>query len=147
MSVNVARAQLLLQQGRYELAEQDLRQALASNPQDDTAHALLALCLTESGKFDEGLENARKAVGLAPDNSFCYYALGFAFYRRDAHASENHNFFTICKEFREAEASVEEAVCLSPHQNMHFALLSSIRLARRDWEGALRAAEQGLEID
>jgi len=129
------------------MAEQDLRQALALDPEDDRIHALLAICLPESKKFEEALESGRKAVGLAPDSSFSHYALAFAQYKSDAHASEHQTLFSTRKEFQEAEASIQEAIRLDPHEGHYFALLSSIRLARRDWKGALVAAEQGLEID
>src|SRR5258708_19244428 len=131
MNANVARAQLLLQQGRYEMAEQDLRQALAIDPEDGRVHALLAICLPESKRFDEALESGRKAVGLAPDNSFCHYALAFAHFKRDAHASEHRTLFSSRKEFQEAESSIQEAIRLDPHEGIYFALLSSILLPRR----------------
>lgn len=146
-SANLARAQLLLQQGRYDMAETELRRALAENPQDETAHALLAICLANAEKFDAAVAAGQQAVGLGPDYSFCHYALGYALYRRDFHASQKQTLFSTRREFKEAEASVMEAIRLAPHEATAFSLLSSIRLARRDWKGALEAAEQGLAID
>ena len=42
--MSVQRGQLLYQQSRFDMAEAELRQALAAEPQDAYAHALLALC-------------------------------------------------------------------------------------------------------
>jgi tetratricopeptide (TPR) repeat protein len=147
MSVHKARAQLLLQQDRFELAEEELRQALAENPEDETSQALLAICLPDLSRFGEAVEAGQKAVGLSPEDPFCHYALAYAFFRRDEHAQAKRILFSTGKPFGEAEASVQEAIRLDPYQAHFFSLLSSIRLARRDWPGALEVAEQGLQID
>jgi hypothetical protein len=49
--------------------------------------------------------------------------------------------------YREAESTLQEAIRLEPDSAHYFALLASIRLARRDWNGSLEAAEQGLQLD
>ena len=147
MSVNFARAQLLLQQGRYELAEKELRQALATDPEDEMSHALLAICLPELKQFAEAVESGKRAVGLSPDNSFCHYALALAWFRHDDHASNKLTLFSVRKEYKAAETAIQEAIRLDPYEAHYFSLLASIKLARRDWQGALTAAEQGLQID
>ena len=115
---------MLLQQGRYELAEQELRRALGADPQDHMAHAFMGICLPEREKFDEAVEMARNAVGLAPDNSFCHYALAVALFHRDHHATNKKMLFTNLKEFKESEASIQEAIRIDPYEAMYFAMLS-----------------------
>ena len=74
MNPNLERAVLLYQQSRHDLAEAELRQALAHDPQDAYAHALLALCLAAREKFDAAIAEARQAIHLAPDFPFAHYA-------------------------------------------------------------------------
>ena len=42
---------MLAEQSRFDLAEQDLRQALAAEPANAEAHSLLAMCLSERERF------------------------------------------------------------------------------------------------
>ena len=58
MGAHLARAQLLLEQARYDLAEEELRQAIGEEPEPALAHALLALCLTARERFDEATREA-----------------------------------------------------------------------------------------
>jgi tetratricopeptide (TPR) repeat protein len=147
MDASTTRAHLLMEQGRYELAEQELRQALAANPQDADIQALLAICLPNREKFEEAVDFGRKAVGLEPDSSFCQYALAVALFHRDDHVSNKQTLISNMREFQEAEVCINEAIRLDPHEANQFALLSSIRLARQQWQGALDAAMQGLAIN
>ena len=133
MSTHLQRAHLLIEQSRYELAEQELRQALASNPNDPLAHALLALCLSEQKKFADANHEARTAIHLAPDRSFVHYAMARVWQGQEKH--------------REAEASVHEAIRLDPEDADYFALLANLRFQMRRWKDALESAEKGLEID
>ena len=45
MGKHFDRAEVLFDQGRYELAEKELRAEIAKNPQSADAHALLSMCL------------------------------------------------------------------------------------------------------
>ena len=65
MNPNLQRALLLFQQSRHDLAEAELRQSLASEPQDAYAHALLALCLSKRESFQEATDEARQASSAA----------------------------------------------------------------------------------
>ena len=60
MSPHYDRALLLYQQSRYDLAEQELRQALANEPNDAFAHALLALCLCHRKDYPAAMRQPRK---------------------------------------------------------------------------------------
>ena len=136
-----------MEQGRYELAENELRQALAERPQDGATHALFAICLSELNKFDEAIENGRVGVGLEPDDSLCHYALAVALFRRDQEMERNISLFASPGRYKEAESSLNEAIRLNSNEAHFFAMLASIRLARRDWTAALEVAEQGLRIN
>jgi tetratricopeptide (TPR) repeat protein len=133
MGVHLDRAWLLFEQSRYDLAEQEIKQEFADAPDNASAHALLALCLTHRERYDEATEAARTAVGLAPALAFAHYVLALVFNDR------NH--------LPEAEEAVQEAIRLDPEDANYYSLLSGVRYGQRRWADALAAAEQGLQID
>ena len=133
MNPNLERGLLLFQQSRHELAENELRQALAADPHDAYPHALLALCLAAREKFDEATTEARQAIHLAPDFPFAHYAHAHILYDR------NH--------YPEAQAAIEEAIRLDSTDADYFSLLASIHFDERRWADSLKAAEQGLQFD
>ena len=132
MNVNTERGWLLYQQSRPELAEAELRQGLAAEPQDSFAHALLGLCLVRREKFQEATEETRQAIHLAPDFSFAHYALAEVLFERGR--------------FSEALGPVNEAIRLEPEDSDQHALLANIYLQESRWREALNAAEQGLQF-
>ena len=133
MNQNLERAQLLYQQSRHDLAEAELRQALADDPNDACAHALLGLCLAKREQFQEATNETQQAIHLAPDFPFAHYA--------HAHVLDDRN------RFPEALAAINEAIRLNPEDADYFALLADIHFQERRWSSALEAAEQGLQFD
>ena len=133
MNPNLERALLLIQQSRHEMAEGELRQALAADPQDAHAHALLGLCLAKREKFSEATDEARQAIHLAPDFSFAHYAHAQVLFDRNM--------------FAEARGAIEEAIRLDSSDADYFAVLSNIHLQERHWQDSLNAAEQGLQFN
>lgn len=133
MNPNLERGLLLYQQSRHELAEAELRQALAAEPHDAYAHALLGLCLVERKQFKPATDEAQQAIHLAPDFPFAHYALARVLYER------NH--------YKEARAAVEEAIRLDAVDADYFSLLAAIHFDEKRWQEALNAAEQGLQFD
>src|SRR6266496_4742039 len=98
MNPNLERGLLLYQQSRHELAEKELRQALAADAQDAYAHALLALCLTEQEKFNDATNEAKLGIHLGPDLSFAHYAHARVLYDRNR--------------YNEARFAIQEAIRL-----------------------------------
>ncbi len=133
MNRNVERAVLLYHQHRPGAAVEHLRQALAADPQDPHAHALLALCLTEQDVHDEATKAARQAIALAPDLALAHYA----------HART----LTGRRRFEEALTAIQEAIRLDPQDADYCATQGAILLELRQWPAALQAAERGLQID
>ncbi len=129
----ISRAQLLIQQDRYELAEEQLRLALAEGTETALAHALLALCLIERDKLDEATSEAQQAIHDAPDGALGFFALAFAQFKQHR--------------LNDAQATIGEAIRLEPWNGEHFAILSSIEVERCRWSAGLEAAEQGLACD
>jgi tetratricopeptide (TPR) repeat protein len=133
MSAHIDRALLLIQQSRAAEAESELLLALVEEPTSARAHAYLALSQLELGKKDDALKTAQSAVGLSPDEAFCHHIHAFVLHRLERE--------------KEALSAVQEAIRFDPDNEDHFALLASIRLAQRDWPGALAASEQGLALN
>jgi tetratricopeptide (TPR) repeat protein len=133
MSTYIERARLLIHQARYELATKELHKAIAADPDDPIAHALLAVCLAEQKKFDQAYAEARQAAHLAPDLPYVQYVLAFVRFQQDLLA--------------EAEQAVNKAIELDPWDADHFALLAQIKYQQKRWQDALEAAETGLEIE
>ncbi len=133
MSAHFARAQVLLEQSRYDLAETELRRALADEPSDPYAHALLAQCLAELDKLGPATAEAREAIRLAPDAPMCHFVLAQVLLQRDR--------------IDEADVALAEAIRLDPEDANFYSLQASIRYHQRGWVETLQAARQGLAID
>jgi len=108
------------------------RQALSNEPDDALAHALLALALAHLEQGKDAVDAGRRAVALAPELSFAHYALGWALLER--------------AELNAAERSAQEALRLEPDSH-GYALLAQIYVRRKRWAEAIKAAEQGLQIE
>lgn len=132
-SPHFQRAQLLLEQSRYELAERELRQALADAPNDAGAHALLSLCLIESKKYAEATQAAEQAIHLAPDAPFGHYVLSRVMLSRNR--------------LDQAAEAAQAAIHIDPLDADYWAQMSAIRYEQRRWQDALDAAEAGLDQD
>lgn len=130
---HLQRAWLLFEQSRHEMAEQELRQTLAQDPHEPTAHSLLALCLSQRKDYQEATREAQQGVHMAPDVPFSHYALATVLFDRNR--------------YPEAEAALAEAIALEPQAGHHLSLLSAIKFQLRDWTAALDAAERGLAVD
>ena len=59
MEYFITRAHLLIEQGRYDLAEKELKNALGEDINNSDAHALLALCYVRQKRMEEALEEAK----------------------------------------------------------------------------------------
>jgi tetratricopeptide (TPR) repeat protein len=133
MPARFDRAMLLFRQSRYDLAERELRSALADDPNDPLGHAFLALCLVERDDHTEATREAFEAIRLEPDLDLAHFAMGVAMLRRNR--------------LDDADRAVEEAIRLDPTDPDYYSLQASIRMHRRRWADALASAEKGLAFD
>ena len=65
----VERANVLIEQRRYRLAEEELYKALGENPDSATAQHLLAFCLYNQQRYEEALPIITAAIALQPDGA------------------------------------------------------------------------------
>ena len=128
-----SRALLLLRQGRADLAEPELRRALADAPDDPDLHAYLALVLADLDRAAEALPEAERAVGLAPDWAFTHYARAVVLNRLDRP--------------KDALAAAREALRLDPADPDAHTALAIAHLGLRQRQEALDAAEAALAVD
>jgi len=131
--MSIARGQLLFQQSRYELAEQEIRQALGQEPSDAYGHALLSLTLLKRDQLKEATLEAQAAIHLAPDYAFAHYALAKVWYERN--------------DYDKAQEAIDEAIRLDPEDADYRFILSAIHYDQRRWDDALRVAEEGLRVE
>lgn len=132
-SPQLQRALVLQAQGRHELAEKELRQHLAQEPNNGFAHALLAVSLEELERLDEAEQAAREAIGDMPGLAFAHFALA--------------RVLSVRNREDEAAAAIQEAIRLEPTDADYQGMLAGIEFNRRHWEAALRSAETGLQFD
>ena len=127
------RAVLLLQQGRADLAEPELRRALVDNPNDPDLHAVLALTLADLDRAAEALPEAERAIGLAPDVGIGHYARSVVLLRLDR--------------AKDATEAAREALRLDPSDVEARVTLAAALLDLRKREEALAVAEEALALD
>lgn len=132
-SPQLQRALVLHEQGRHDLAEKELRQHLAQDPNDGYAQALLAITLLERERLDEAERTAREAIGNEPDFAFAHFALARVLSSRQREG--------------EALSAIEEAIRLEPEDADYHGMRAGIEFDRRNWKAALDAAEEGLQFE
>lgn len=166
MSACFDRAMLFFQLSQFGLAEQELRQELATEPNRAEAHVFLSLCLYQRGQYHEALQGGLQAIDLAPRFSLAYYLVARCVYRYICLLPVYND-----KCLSTAQATIEKAIRLSSGNADYFALLALIQLSQGDhwhevlmaqrkgilvsgidlgkiyWRGGLEATEQGLKID
>ena len=133
MNPQIVRALQLMQLGRHEAAEKELRQALLADPNLAFAHSLLASCLLERKEFDAAQAEAQAAIGLEPDHPFAHYMLARVWKAR-GYADR-------------AAQAVDEAIRLGPTDADFRAFRAVLYFEASQWQAALAAAEAGLQFD
>jgi tetratricopeptide (TPR) repeat protein len=125
-------ANVLLQQGRPDLAERSLRDHLAGAPDDGEALAMLALVQVDR-QAAQALKTALDAVEAAPEAPIAHYALSVA-------SNEN-------RRHGHAVTAANETIRLAPMATLGYQALASAWASQRRWREALAAADAGLRLD
>ncbi|WP_428307087.1 tetratricopeptide repeat protein [Lacipirellula sp.] len=130
---SLTRAAHLFQISRYADAETELRRALAEQPHDPQAHALLGLCLARQERLPEAEAEVNQAITLAPDWDHAHYC-------RSAVLQER-------RRYAEAEEAAREAVRLDPASPDNYARLAITLYSQNKWQATLDAAHEGLKYN
>jgi tetratricopeptide (TPR) repeat protein len=115
------------------MAEEELRRALISDPENPLIHSTLAVALLGQEKRDAALEEARGAILRGPDIGYCHYV----------HA-------VVLKSMgqgKEAQEAIEIAIGIEPGDVAYWGVLAGIHADKQRWAQALEAADQGMKID
>ncbi|MEM7627025.1 MAG: tetratricopeptide repeat protein [Planctomycetota bacterium] len=153
MTWDAGRVRLLLQQGRMDLAESELRQRLTHAPDDGWALALLALCALHREKPIEARRTAEAAVAADPELATAHYALGLAV-ASDAYCPELNRRAWWKYEpnpdgprVRRAMEHVREAIRLDPSNPGSYEMLARLEMQLGRLPDAQDTVERGLRLD
>ena len=112
--------------GNLEKAQQTLELWAQTYPREDVPHGLLAGFVTQgSGKFEKSTEEAKRSIGLDPDNPFGYANLAYSYVCLDRLA--------------EAESTIERAVERKLEIPEFLVMRYSIAFLKDDMAGMERA--------
>lgn len=162
-----SRASALLDLGRAQDAEREVRKGLASAPQDQRLHLQLTRALLMLGRVDDALEASRTAVALGPGHPYALYlrsvtqaaagdspgAMGSiaSALRVAPEASMLHvhqgNLFHQSNRLDEALASFEKARVLDPEDPDSVVGIAGVLYDLRRNDEAGRAIAEALALD
>ena len=127
------RAQLLLNQGRFQDAENILKDYLELNAEDRNGRVMFLACLISLGKKEESQLMAEQLLSQYPDDIEVLKL-----------ATENdmsHEHYQL------AESRAQHLIGLAPFLHSGYHLLSRIKIAQRNYDKALFYIEKALEIE
>ena len=133
MNNHFERARVLVDQERYQLAEQELGKVFASEPDHASAHALLAICLSERRQTVEAILEIRQAIALSPEFSGFHYIYSGILNQQG--------------KLPESRASIDEAIRLDPEDADYYARLARIQIDQLKYEEAIESVEYGLSLE
>lgn len=126
------RAGILYDQGRYDLAADEARRSLASDPQDAAVRIILSMALTQMERFTEATREARIAIAALPDEPMAHVAHAFALAQQSR--------------FIEARDAAKEVLRLDSSDPYWHGLLANIELSLGNWQAAYEATTRGLAV-
>ena len=127
------RAEVLIEQHRYQEAEKQLKQVVASGQLSAHVFSMLVNVCLELDKLQEAKDYLEQAFSIDPNSPYLHYL------RSRVHLVEHHNLAAI--------ESAREAVSLAPEVPDYMAYLSMLLLSERRYEEALQMANNALMLD
>jgi Flp pilus assembly protein TadD len=129
-------AQCQLDLKRYDLMLAAADRAAGADPHSEWAHRLRAMALLYRGEHGPGMESARRAVSLAPNNWRCHVTL-----------ADTSMVGTLPEEKKAAYHAALRAVSLAPHQAGTHVTLGRVLLSIGENDRAREAFERALALD
>lgn len=129
----INRAQILMQQNRFEEAGNILKDLLSQQPNNVYVLAMMSQVKLQQGDIKDAEQLINSAIGLSPDTDYLYYV--------KARLAITNN------KFDEAEGLLKQSIELNPEGADYFALWASVKLTRKKFEEALELADEALDRD
>lgn len=129
----ISKVEILMEQKKYDEAEQILKDLLSQDSNNVDFIALLAELNLQQNRFDVAMRLIDMAIGLAPGTPYLLYIRARVALGRE--------------DFNQAENDLKTAIELDPNDGDNFAMLAHIRLQRKDFGEALTLADRALAID
>jgi len=138
MNMHLERAMVLIQQNRWDMAQKELEQALAQDPEDAQAHAMLSHCYLQNSddtpaKLQRATHEAEEAIRCDAGYPGAHAALARVMLRRNR--------------FPEARTAAAEAIRLRPDESDFYVLAAAVEYAQSKWQDALNLSELALQLD
>lgn len=129
----IQRADILIEQNRYEEANSILIELLAKEPNNVYLLARTGELAIELNDLDRALSLINQAIAQDPEMNFLFYIKARVFIKK--------------KNYNEAEECLDQAIQLNPEDPDYYAMWSSIKLNRKQFQAAYDLANQALELD
>jgi len=127
------KASILIEQGRYDFAEKEVKNALAQNPDDSDGLFMLAIIYRNQNKFSLAEHAIQQSIRLEPDDDRLIFEYGRICLAKD--------------DYPKAEQLIGQAISMDPYVADYHGLMGNIYLDKKDFELALKKAEEGLAVD
>jgi Tfp pilus assembly protein PilF len=162
------RAALLCDLRRFSEAAEQLRPALAADPQNETGLCLMAQALLGQGDHEAALTMAERAIAVNPDEEWPYRIAAFALdalgrneaavamarssVRLSPHLAQAHTALARLlasggRDLEEASAAADQALALAPHDADSFLTVGMVAAARGRIEFARQSFLQALAVE
>lgn len=138
MNMHMERALILIQQNRWDMAQKELEQGLAQEPNNASAHAMLSHCFLHSPaptqqQLQRATEEAEEAIRCDPGYPSGFAALARVMLRRNR--------------FPEARAAIADAIRIQPDSADYYVLAGAVEHAQSKWQDSLNFCELALQLD
>lgn len=133
MDERLGKADLLIDLGKYDLAEMLVRESLAQDPQNDSALCKLSYIKSQTGYLDESIEYINIAIGIQPNNA--------SYLVHKAYVLLN------LSRFEEAEIFFETAATIDANNPEVFTFWANLKIETGDFKQALEFSNIALELD
>jgi cytochrome c-type biogenesis protein CcmH/NrfG len=126
-------AQMMVRVEQENLAEAELRQAVAKDPRLPQAHFLLGQIALFRGRLEEAIELTRREIALNPGHATAWSQLGDAYVRRQA--------------WDEAAGALQRSIWINPYYSAPYILLGRTYMKKAQPATAEAMLRRAVEYD